>query len=515
MSAVTTSSSLFLEFDQVTLRLYNKMVFPNTNWVIQEGEHWAILGANGSGKTVLAESLTGKYPVVSGTIRHYFFDHWKMQYPDQRLSGFGQLISVVSFSTNRLLHPHPDMYYQQRFHATETQGMKQVNEWLLENLADMSTQEGLAHIRESAGLLEIGYLLDRSVIQLSSGETRKLLILRALLKRPRLLILDEPFSGLDPQSRRTVTLLINRVAESGVTVILVAEASELPDCITHVIETDQLRIKGKYKKQDYKPSVRGPFSFQAENGLLSKIELDYKDYPFEETVRMKGVNVVYGGVQILKEVDWIVKKGERWAVSGPNGSGKSTLLSLINADNPQAYANEIWLFDRRKGSGESIWDIKKKIGYISPELHAYIPGGLLGREIILSGLMDQSGIPTRTQDWPAVALNYCRLLGIEALQDRIFETLSTGEQRLVLLAGALVKGPPLLILDEPCQGLDDYHREKIKWILEQVATHTSVTLIYVTHYAGEIPACVDKMLRLSGGREVPSEGSEHRIKDYS
>src|SRR5688572_13384763 len=107
---------------------------------------------------------------------------------------------------------------------------------------------------------------------------------------------------------------------------------------------------------------------------------------------MKKVSVQYGDKIILDEVNWKVMKGERWLLSGPNGAGKSTLLSLITADNPKAYANSIFLFGKKRGSGESIWDIKKKIGFISPELHLFFDQGTSCFDVIASGLFDTIGL---------------------------------------------------------------------------------------------------------------------------
>jgi molybdate transport system ATP-binding protein len=197
--------------------------------------------------------------------------------------------------------------------------------------------------------------------------------------------------------------------------------------------------------------------------------------------------------------------GEKWALLGPNGSGKSTLLSLINGDNPQAYANDITLFDRKKGSGESIWEIKRQIGYVSPELHAYFPKSATCFEAVVSGFGDT----TRLQREPtpveaAVASTYLQLLDMEILRDFPLRQLSAGEVRLVLVARALVKWPPLLILDEPCQGLDEQYKRRIKNLLEITGSYPHQTMIYVTHYPDEIPDCVDKVLRLREGR-VDSE----------
>ncbi len=223
--------------------------------------------------------------------------------------------------------------------------------------------------------------------------------------------------------------------------------------------------------------------------------------PFRIAVQMNRVSVRYGNVNILEHVDWTVRAGEKWALLGPNGSGKSTLLSLINGDNPQAYANDILLFDRKKGSGESIWEIKRQIGYVSPELHAYFPKSATCFEAVASGFGDTLHLGTQlTARQAEIADAYLHLLQLDALRDVPLWRLSAGETRLALVARALVKAPPLLILDEPCQGLDAQYGLRIRALLERTCAHPRQTLIYVTHYPQEIPGCVTRVLRLNGGK---------------
>ncbi len=182
---------------------------------------------------------------------------------------------------------------------------------------------------------------------------------------------------------------------------------------------------------------------------------------------------------------------------GPNGSGKSTLLSLIFGDNPQAYANTIFLFGKRKGSGESIWDIKRRIGFIAPELHAYYPRRFTGFDTVCSGFFDSIGLYRQcTLEQKETASWWMNRLELGACADRIFSSLSESEQRMVLMARALVKHPHLLILDEPCHGLDAENRKRILGIIDAVATHLETTVIFVTHIPDEIPRVITHRLML-------------------
>ncbi len=214
-------------------------------------------------------------------------------------------------------------------------------------------------------------------------------------------------------------------------------------------------------------------------------------------VRLNGVSIRYGDRTILRDLDWTVRRGEKWALGGENGAGKSTLLSLVCADNPQSYACDISLFGRKRGSGESIWEIKKHIGYVSPEMHRAYLKNLPAVEIVASGLHDSIGLYKRPRPEELdVCVEWMDIFGIGDLRDRPFLQLSSGEQRLCLLARAFVKDPELLILDEPLHGLDTYNRRRVKAVIEAFCHRRDKTLVMVTHYAEELPATITHRLYL-------------------
>jgi molybdate transport system ATP-binding protein len=250
-------------------------------------------------------------------------------------------------------------------------------------------------------------------------------------------------------------------------------------------------------------------SIQLEKEKIDKSLLDElvnnEDGSFDYAIKMKNVHVQYYENVILDKINWEVKKGERWSLSGPNGAGKSTLLSLINADNPQAYANEIYLFDKRRGRGESIWDIKRKIGYVSPELHLFFDSSNTVFNVVASGLFDTIGLfRVVNEEQTTTIIKWMKLLQVDHFSNQLLKNLSLGKQRLVLLARALVKDPPLLLLDEPSQGLDEEQAQLLKNLIEQICEHSNKTLIYVTHLKEEIPSCVTKFIQLENGRVVKS-----------
>ena len=214
-------------------------------------------------------------------------------------------------------------------------------------------------------------------------------------------------------------------------------------------------------------------------------------------LEIKNLNVHYGVIHALKDISLTVNAGEIVTLIGANGAGKSTLLSLVCADNPQSYACDISLFGNKRGSGESIWDIKKHIGYVSPEMHRAYQKDMPSIEIVASGLHDSVGLYVKPKvDQMDICRFWMDIFGLKGLEDRTFLKLSSGEQRLVLLARAFVKDPELLILDEPLHGLDDYNRRMVKDIIDIYARRKGKTIIMVTHYQAELPSCIDHSLRL-------------------
>jgi molybdate transport system ATP-binding protein len=326
----------------------------------------------------------------------------------------------------------------------------------------------------------------------------------ALLSKPSLLVLDNPFTGLDTAGRKILHGIIDSITGEGIHVILITSADELPESITHVAVLENGKFISTGKKEDYhSPPVdvkETQPSFTTEQ--LNKIKRT-EPAEFIDAIKMVNVCISYGNKIILDNINWEVKKGECWNISGPNGAGKSTLLSLINADNPQAYANEIYLFDKKRGKGESIWDIKRLIGYVSPELHLFFEQYSICFDIIASGLFDTIGLFRQLNESQHRLVEYwLDLLQLIPMRNKPLFQLSLGEQRMVLLARALVKNPPLLILDEPSQGLDEEQSAYFKNLVDQLCSHFNTTLLYVSHYEKDIPTCVTKYLRLENGKRI-------------
>lgn len=512
----------FLSLEQLSVQIGGHLILSGLDLTIYRGEQWAITGPSGSGKTVLAHALLGGHFHTGRINYHWQESNLSSQGPSRTAVGKEASHRIAIVEQQHRFKKRPgatDLYYQQRFNASDADKTITVEQELQEHgyiVTGVSINEmagnGIAGIGQGKSrpgderpteawldTLHVRQLLSKPLIQLSNGENKRVQMAIALSEHPEMLILDNPFLGLDMEGRATLHSIINRLAEEGVQILLVTTATEFPECITHVaqLEVGKLIFKGP-REQFHAPAKKGP-GIQLDPGILSRLQKSSED-DFQVAVKMEGVNIQYGDAIILKDIHWEVRKGEKWNVSGPNGAGKSTILSLITADNPQAYANKIWLFDRRRGTGESIWDIKQKIGFVSPELHLYFENTANCFDVVASGLFDTIGLfRPLTPDQQEHTLRWLELLSLGDLRSRRLAQLSTGQQRMVLLARALIKNPPMLILDEPCQGLDDeqiqYFRELISLLCEAFGT----TLIYVSHYRQELPDCIDRFLKLEHG----------------
>ena len=327
-----------------------------------------------------------------------------------------------------------------------------------------------------------------------------------MLTAPRVLIMDNPFIGLDAPTRELLFSLLERLTRlSSVQIILVLSMlDDIPSFITHVIPVEDLTVLPKMERGAYLAAFRVtdvPVTLDALQQRIAGLPYDGTNYDSGEVVKLNKVSIRYDDRTILKELDWTVRRGEKWALSGENGAGKSTLLSLVCADNPQSYACDISLFGRKRGTGESIWEIKKHIGYVSPEMHRAYLKNLPAIEIVASGLHDSIGLYKRPQESQMATCEWWMdVFGIAALKDRPFLQLSSGEQRLALLARAFVKDPELLILDEPLHGLDTYNRRRVKKIIEAFCCREDKTMIMVTHYESELPSVITDRLFLKRNR---------------
>jgi molybdate transport system ATP-binding protein len=470
-----------LHISQGTFRLSDTRTLTIADLTIRAGESWAFVGTNGSGKSALARALAGELPLLKGECQGDFTRLTRLS--------FEQLQKLVSDEWQRnntdLLSP-----------GEEDTG-RTTAEIIQDEVKDPARCQRLA---ERFGITA---LLNRRFKYLSTGETRKTLLCQALMSEPELLILDEPFDGLDVQSRAQLAALLESLNQQGYTLVLVLNRfDEIPDFIQHagVLADCNLTETGE-KTALLKQALIAQLAHSEQLDGITLPEPDAPSArhaldPHQPRIMLRDGIVSYDDRPILNRLSWTVNPGEHWQIVGPNGAGKSTLLSLITGDHPQGYSNDLTLFGRRRGSGETIWDIKKHIGYVSSSLHLDYRVSTTVRNVILSGYFDSIGIYQAVSDKQhKLAQQWLDILGMDTrIADAPFHSLSWGQQRLALIVRALVKHPTLLILDEPLQGLDPLNRQLIRRFVDVLISEGETQLLFVSHHAEDAPSCITHRL---------------------
>lgn len=511
------------------------------DWQMKLGEAWLVIGPNGGGKADFLAALSGEKMFIdneSGSV----------------------LPSVFENSTETVSLEKAALLIQEERDLDESEYMDRIDEgrsgrrFICEVLGGPDARHRSTPLPPIASRLEtlpevklcgVEKILDRGLKFMSTGEIRRTLLCRALLSGKKLLILSDPFAGLDAQSRSILLEFFQKMVKrqnegslNGTSIILAMERyHEIPDSITNVLEFTDKKVsfcgsKKEYEKILEKRSAKNELERVAEKQeFLSQLseaqgavvaraavaeavsevwagvpesDSDAQNSSENTLVCMNGVNVGWDGRQVLKDFSWKVLPGQHWFIRGPNGSGKTTLLELITGDNKQVYCNDVWLFGRKRGTGESIWDIKKNLGIVSYRLHVEyrMVGGTCLEDVIISGFRDSIGLYEQKTDMEiSAAKKWLKLAGFEGRETESFGTLSYGEQRAVLIMRAAVKSPKLLILDEPCHGLDEQYRQKILDLLETVAMSGTTTLLHVTHDPTEVLEAEKHILELCPGEE--------------
>jgi len=480
----------------VSNRLWDKPILKNINWETELGQSWAILGPNGAGKTTLANLILGKLPYC-GAIKH-----------DTNISNLSEIAHVSLEQQKNLVsrEEKKDLF-------VEYSG---IEEHFLTGREFMDPKgKNPKKTLKIAKKLGLEFILENPIRFYSNGEARKTLIGKSLLSDPKLLILDEPFEGLDVKSVIWLKQTISSLIRKGLAIFLIINRIEdiIPE-MTHVLCLKSGAVFAKGERAEVLTSAKIKLlyenkKFEEGNGdnLLYENEVweinsskKMANIDQDPVILMRKVNVRYGKKIVLENFNWTVRNGENWKIVGPNGAGKSTLLSLITADNLKVYSNEIYLFGNQRGSGESIWDIKRRIGHVSPEFQVKYRESVTVLKVVLSGFFDTVGLYNSvTGEQKETALNWMKFFEIENLAKSNFTRLSYGQQRLVLIARALVKSPTLLILDEPCQGLDWANRNRVLALIDRIGHQSETQLIYVTHIASDKLNCINHELCFEEG----------------
>jgi molybdate transport system ATP-binding protein len=474
-------SEPFVHIDNLSLNYRKNVVWSALSWSIHKGEQWLLMGNSGSGKTSLAKVIAGLMQ-SGGNI--------KIQYNEAETAA-AKVLYVAQWFPFKNKQGISNFYYQQRYNSSEAEAS--ITVWEEINTYGRKSGKTESDRTEVLKSLDLLHRKDADLIQLSSGEHKKLQLCKALLLQPQLLILDNPYTGLDVNTRRNLNNLINDACAQGMQLILISNDGNEPSCISHYATLNQGTLYTSAQKEVNEKDTAIPRSFAIPSFLTMPETED------TELVKVKNVQVKYGDKTILDNINWTVNTGEKWLLQGPNGSGKSTLLSLLTGDNPQAYANEIYLFGKRRGTGESIWDIKRNIGFISPELQWYFEPSSTVFQAVASGFFDTTGLfrTVNTQQSDQVK-QLLQVFDLSAEEHTLLTQLPIGKQRLALLARAIIKNPPLLILDEPCQGLDQQQTWLFNQFVDAICSDKR-TLIYVGHFENRLPASIGKRISLHQG----------------
>ncbi len=458
----------------VSIKIRTSVLLHGIHLELKKGDVLGITGQNGSGKTVLAKAVAGLL-AVSG---------------EGMDNGNFKRIKFVPFHSALALSNGHAVYRQQRWNKIDTGLLPRVSDELKNN-------EDPAFMLKLIDRFGLAHLTDSFVINLSNGEQRKLELVKALASKPDLLVLDNAFTGLDFNARSLLTDMLETLIQNGQTLVMTGLVqNDFPPSIKKFIALSDGKMEGIHYRDEFKTAKTSKYEL---NGNLP----DWSNSAYTELVKLENVSLQYGTRIILDRINWQINSGERWSLSGPNGSGKTSLLNFIFADNPKAYGCNIRLFGKQKGTGESIWDIKAKMGFVSPELHQYLPQNQRVIDVICSGFNEtESSFKKPTGYQYDLARRWLKCLNYAAIGNRLFGELSTSAQRIVLFIRTLVKNPPLLILDEPFQGLDKTHIRMLKDLLNQIAAGSNCAMVYVTHLPDELPECFSFHLQLNNGMVV-------------
>ena len=458
MSQITPPDSagqLLAVFENLSLgRPGQPALFTAMNWIWRSGEAWWVEGPPASGKTTFCESLLGRHLTQAGS----------RTWPLATSLGLEprEILRLVGWGESSRQFRLGDYFHQQRWHAAESREGP--------SLAEFTGPAAL----EALEALNLASRLAQPLVTLSSGQMRRARLAKALGEQPAGLIAEEPFAGLDSAQRGHLDALLRHRVAQGMGLVITGRPADRPGWISHIL------------------SLAGPET--ASSTVMAPVQVP-KTLAGSPVLEYHGVTLAPGGRPLLHDFTWVVRQGERWGLTGENGSGKSTLMALAAGDHPLAYALDVRLFGARRGSGESIWELKKRIGQVAPEVQTYCRHALTLGQMVATGFTDRytpGGIDT---DQAARVRQLMDELGLVPVINQPYPQATTGAQRLVWLARALVKQPDLLLLDEPFQGMDPGSIALARAVISRHLLPQQ-TLVMTTHDPAELPAGVNRFLRL-------------------
>ncbi|WP_199455004.1 molybdate ABC transporter ATP-binding protein ModF [Vibrio owensii] len=452
-----------IQFHQLTAK-ENTSTLSIDDWQIDTGQSWGIFSSEGDIGSMLGDLLCGEIKPESG-----------------QLNIEGCHIAQVSLSEQQRLLELEIEKDDTDFLDRIDQGSS-VYQLIFEVCQDEAFTQTLIEDLDLSHLTESGFRV------LSTGETRRVMLARALATKPDLVLLDNPFTGLDIAHRASLATYLQTLSQSVQMLITFSRESDMPDWIERIAlfnggKLDSTMDKQSWDKHPIIAQIKSQSKKQSEE-MMTLIRQHQHSTHFDNPIfEIKNGKVEYTEKTIFTDLNWRIDKGQHWQVKGPNGCGKSTLLGLIFGDHPQCYSNDIHIFGKKRGTGETIWEIKQHIGMVSSALHLQYRVNCSALEVILSGFYDSIGLYSQPSKKEInIAKEWLTILHMEQYEKTSFKQLEYGQQRLLLIARAIVKQPTLLILDEPYQGLDYLGRVLVKNTLELIAKENLSQLLYVSHY---------------------------------
>lgn len=477
------SAESIISLQKAVIKRDGKVLLEDFDLEVNRGDSWWICGANGTGKTTLLEILAGKQRIAAG----------EMNLPDNMSAArFFSSVFFINrdFSLYRWFKKSAG-FYQQRFFSLGAEDTPLVIDFI-----SGETGIPIKNIRSAAREFGFEYLLQKRIVSVSTGEGRRIMLLILWLTDRKIICMDDVFEGLDTEGKQLISNVLTSLSERGVTLLLTGVETRPPVFCNHVLYIENHRAAYRGDSEGFTSREMNSVN-HANRVSIRRLVPETMNRSFSIMAEMKNITIQYGDNIIQRNFSWKIGRGDKWLLTGPNGSGKSTLMSLIYGDNPMAYVYEMVVFDRKRGSGESIWEIKNLIGYFSSELQHFFPRSFTLNEAVLTGYGNQLVIPKNlTPDHFQQADEIIAAAGLSEFKMAPLYRLSFSQCRLALVCRALVKLPPVVILDEPCQGLDRKTTRIVHSLVNTVCRDETDTLIHVTHDANDVPEVINSRLNL-------------------
>jgi molybdate transport system ATP-binding protein len=442
--------------------------------IIKPLQHTVVLGPNGTGKSALAAMIAGHGELLNGqrqvasNVAWVSVEQQQILIESEKQKDCADILDIIPIATT-------------------------VEEILLEGMRSDDIEKIL--LTRVIRVFALKDMLQRAFRALSTGETRKLLLAKAILSQPELLILDEPWDGLDQQACADFDTLLLEISTQTTFIFVLNRFSEVPSFCQQLVLMKSGSIQWQTPVNNDLAEQLTHISqlchMQQPDLVLPEKDSDsFAPHPLNvdaPLVKLTNAKVNYAENIVFRHLNWIIQPQQHWQVTGPNGSGKTCLLNLITGDHPQCYVNDIYVFGYQRGSGESIWQIKQYIGYLSNAFHLDYRVNCSLLHVVLSGFFDSIGLYQQaTKNQITLAQQWLALMGLDKQTATPFQELSFGDQRLALIARAMVKHPALLILDEASNGLDDINRLKVLALIDLLAREGRTTLLYVNHHQEDV-----------------------------